>query len=104
MKLSDTQFVILSAASQREDGGVELPSNLKGGAAQKVVAKLLGEGLLEEERRTRRASSAVLDLRTKGVDASLEYFQADVSQLAFPVLTDFNRRRCTCRFIAHRRK
>jgi hypothetical protein len=48
VKLTDTQLVILSAASQREDRGVELPTNLKGGAAQKVVAKLLGEGLLEE--------------------------------------------------------
>src|SRR5262249_39097077 len=44
----DTQLVILSAASQREDRGVELPPNLKGGAAHKVVSKLLGEGLLEE--------------------------------------------------------
>ncbi len=48
MKLTDTQLVILSAASQREDRGIELPPNLKGGAAQKVVSKLLGEGLLEE--------------------------------------------------------
>jgi len=48
VKLTDTQLVILSAASQREDRGIELPPNLKGGAAQKVVSKLLGEGLLEE--------------------------------------------------------
>ncbi len=48
MKLTDTQLVILSAASQREDRGVELPPNRKGGAAQKVISKLLAEGLLEE--------------------------------------------------------
>ncbi len=30
-KLTDTQLVILSAASQRDDRGVELPANLKGG-------------------------------------------------------------------------
>jgi uncharacterized protein DUF3489 len=48
VKLTDTQLVILSAASQREDRGVELPPNLKGGAAQKVVSKLLGKGLVEE--------------------------------------------------------
>ncbi len=48
MKLTDTQLIILSAASQREDRGVELPPKLKGGAAQKVVSKLLAEGLLEE--------------------------------------------------------
>ena len=48
MKLTDTQLVLLSAASQREDRAVELPTNLKGGAAQKVIGKLLTEGLLEE--------------------------------------------------------
>ena len=39
--LTDTQLVILSAASQRDDRGVELPPNLKGGAARKVVDKLI---------------------------------------------------------------
>jgi hypothetical protein len=48
MKLTDTQLVILSNASQREDRIVELPATLKGGVAHKVVGKLLGEGLLEE--------------------------------------------------------
>jgi uncharacterized protein DUF3489 len=48
VKLTDTQLVILSAASQREDRGIELPPKLKGGAAQKVVSNLLGRGLLEE--------------------------------------------------------
>ena len=48
MKLTDTQLVILSAASQREDRGIELAPNLKGGAAQKLVRKLLSEGLIEE--------------------------------------------------------
>ena len=36
-RLTDTQLVILSAASQREDGGVELPANLKGEAARKLA-------------------------------------------------------------------
>jgi hypothetical protein len=48
MKLTDTQLVLLSAASQREDRGIELAANLKGGAAQKLVRKLLAEGLIEE--------------------------------------------------------
>jgi hypothetical protein len=48
MKLTDTQLVLLSTASQREDGAVELPPNLKGGPAQKVVGKLLTNGLIEE--------------------------------------------------------
>jgi len=48
MKLTDTQLVLLSAASQRDDRALERPSNLVGGAAGKVVAKLLAEGLIEE--------------------------------------------------------
>jgi Protein of unknown function (DUF3489) len=39
---------ILAAASQRDDRTLERPSNLPGGAAGKVVAKLLTEGLVEE--------------------------------------------------------
>ena len=49
-KLTDTQLVTLSAASQREDRGIVLPPNLKGGAAQKLVAKLIELGLVEEIR------------------------------------------------------
>ncbi len=48
MKLTDTQLVLLSAASQREDGAIVLAPNLKGSAASKVVAKLLRDGLIEE--------------------------------------------------------
>jgi hypothetical protein len=49
-RLTDTQLVILSAASRREDRGLVLPANLKGGAAQKLVAKLIDLGLVEEVR------------------------------------------------------
>jgi hypothetical protein len=49
-KLTDTQLIILSAASQRDDRGVELPANLKGEAARNVVDKLIRAGLLEEVR------------------------------------------------------
>ena len=48
MKLTDTQLVLLSAASQRDDHAIELPANLKGGAAHKVIGRLLAERLLEE--------------------------------------------------------
>ena len=41
MKLTDTQLVLLSTASQRDDGAVVLAPNLRGGAASKVVGKLL---------------------------------------------------------------
>jgi Protein of unknown function (DUF3489) len=43
-------LIILSAASQRDDRGVELPTNIKGEAARKVVDKLIRAGLLEEVR------------------------------------------------------
>jgi len=52
MKLTDTQLVLLSAASQREDRAIELPANLNGGAARKVIGKLLAGGLVEEIRAT----------------------------------------------------
>src|SRR5262245_64766827 len=48
VKLTDTQLRLLAAASQRDDRALERPSNLTGGAADKVVAKLLAEGLVEE--------------------------------------------------------
>src|SRR5271157_5224107 len=48
VRLTDTQLVILSAASQREDRGVEPLANVQGKAAGKVVAKLVRAGLLEE--------------------------------------------------------
>src|SRR5271157_6576596 len=50
VRLTDTQLVILSAASQREDCGVEPLANVQGKAAGKVVAKLVRAGLLEEVR------------------------------------------------------
>ena len=48
VKLTDTQLRLLAAASQRDDRALERPSNLTGGAAGKVAAKLLTEGLVEE--------------------------------------------------------
>src|SRR6266699_6383105 len=50
MKLSDTQLLILSSASQRIDHAAVLPATLKGSAAKKVVDKLLNEKLLQELR------------------------------------------------------
>ena len=49
--LTDTQLVILSAASQRGDRCLIAPSTLKGGAAQKIAATGL--------QRAPQASSAV---------------------------------------------
>ena len=49
-KLSDTQAVILSAASQRDDGAIlPLPETLKikGGAVDKVLGSLKAKGLID---------------------------------------------------------
>jgi hypothetical protein len=48
MSLTDRQLVLLSSARQREDHLVTMPPNLKGGAAKKVIEKLLTAGLLKE--------------------------------------------------------
>jgi hypothetical protein len=48
MKLTDTQLVLLSAASQRRDGAVEIGPEVKGGAADKMIAKLLRQQMVEE--------------------------------------------------------
>src|SRR5262245_26472977 len=49
-RLPDTQLVILSTASRRNDRGVDLPTNVTGEAVRKAVHKLIGTGLLEEVR------------------------------------------------------
>jgi hypothetical protein len=48
MSLTDTQLLLLSSASKRGDHLVTLPSNLKGGAAKKVVERLLSLALAKE--------------------------------------------------------
>jgi hypothetical protein len=48
VKLTNTQRRLLAAASQRDDRALERPPRLTGGAAGKVVAMLLAEGLIEE--------------------------------------------------------
>ena len=52
MTLSDTQLLVLSAASQRTDHAATLPANLKGSAAKKVIDGLLKQTLLQEVRAT----------------------------------------------------
>ncbi len=49
-RLTDTQLVILSSASRRNDRGVDLPANVTGEAVRKAVDKLIRAGLLEEVR------------------------------------------------------
>ena len=58
--LTDTQRVILSAASQRTDRlALPLPKSLKGGAAHKVINALIGKGLLREVKANRKLSDPV---------------------------------------------
>jgi hypothetical protein len=47
-KLTDNQHALLESASLRGDRCFVLPPNLKGGAAQKVMAKLIAEGLAKK--------------------------------------------------------
>src|SRR3989454_11712283 len=49
-RLTETQWMVLSAASQRDDHCAMLPPRLRGGAAQKVVKKMLDLGLVESVR------------------------------------------------------
>lgn len=59
-KLTDTQAVILSAASQRTDRfALPLPKSLKGGAAHKVVSALVDKGLLKEVKANRKMNDPV---------------------------------------------
>jgi hypothetical protein len=48
MKLTDTQLVMLCAASQRKDGAIEIAPDRKGSTSHNVVRKLLRAGLLDE--------------------------------------------------------
>jgi hypothetical protein len=47
MRLSDTALVMLAAAAQRADRGIQFPAKLKGAAATRLIDKLQGEGLIE---------------------------------------------------------
>ena len=59
-KLSDTQSIILSAASQRTDRfALPLPKSLTGGAAHKVVNALVDKGLLKEVKANRKLNDPV---------------------------------------------
>ncbi|MCA0871363.1 DUF3489 domain-containing protein [Seohaeicola saemankumensis] len=59
-KLSDTQAIILSAASQRAGSiALPLPEKLRGGAAAKVVKAMLAKGFLEEVKADMRKGEPV---------------------------------------------
>jgi hypothetical protein len=54
-EISRSQRVMLEAAAARQDRLVELPTKLKGGAANKVVAKLIGAGWIKEVKAPKNA-------------------------------------------------
>ena len=59
-KLTDTQRIILSTASQRTDRlALPLPKSLKGGAAHKVINALVEKGLLKEVKANRKLNDPV---------------------------------------------
>ncbi len=77
-KLTDTQLVLLSKASQRDDHAIELPPNLRGGAVKAVVTKLINCGLVVEVaakpempswRRDESGSAFALVITTNGFEA-----------------------------------
>jgi Protein of unknown function (DUF3489) len=71
-KLSDTQAVILSAASQRDDGAVlPLPERLKirGGAVDKVLGSLEAKGLIDHLGAPRGDEPPPLRITSAGLEA-----------------------------------
>ena len=71
-KPSDTQAVILSAASQRDDGAVlPLPETLKikGGAVDKVLGSLKAKGLIDHQGAPRGHDPPPLRITRAGLEA-----------------------------------
>ena len=71
-KLSDTQAVILSVASQRDDGAVlPLPETvkIKGGAVNKVLGSLKAKGLIEHRGTPRGDDPPPLRITRSGLEA-----------------------------------
>ena len=77
-RLTDTQRIILSSASRRNDRGVDLPANVTGEVVRKAVDKLIGAGLLEEVpahgsllgwRRDAEAGPMALRITKQGLEA-----------------------------------
>jgi Protein of unknown function (DUF3489) len=100
VKLTDTQRVLLSAASRRDDRGLERPCHLVGGAAGKVVAKLLAEGLIEEVQsrgslpiwRSEEDSSRSLRMTKRGLQAIADERAGDAPTKQ-PLAPSANRRK-----------
>jgi hypothetical protein len=89
-KLSDTQAVILSAASQRDDGAVlPLPETLKikGGAIDKVLGSLKAKGLIDHQGTPRGDNPPPLRITRAGLEAIGVETEDDASEGATPADT-----------------
>lgn len=86
-KLTDTQAIILSAASQR-DGHIALPlpDSLRGGAAAKVVGAMLAKGFLEEVEADMRKGEPVW--RETGDGHGVTLIATDAGLAAIGIETD----------------
>jgi hypothetical protein len=90
MKLSDTQAVILSAASQRDGGAVlPLPGTLtiKGGAVDKVLGSLKSKGLIEHQGTQRGDDPPPLRITRAGLQAIGVETEDDAPEGATPADT-----------------
>jgi hypothetical protein len=89
-KLSDTQTVFLSAASQRDDGAVlPLPETLKikGGAVHKVLGSLKAKGLIDHQGAPRGDDPPPLRTTRAGLQAIGVESEDDASEGATPADT-----------------
>jgi hypothetical protein len=89
-KLSDTQAVVLSAASQRDDGAVlPLPETLKikGGAVDKVLGSLKAKGLIDHQGTPRGDDPRPLRITCAGLQAIGVETEDDTSEDATPADT-----------------
>ena len=85
-KLTDTQRIILSAASQRTDRlALPLPKSLKGGAVIKVIGPLLEKGLLEEVDANRKLGDPVWRESDEGNGLTLIITDAGLTAIGIEV-------------------
>jgi hypothetical protein len=68
-KISEAQRSMLETAAGRQDRLLQLPARIKGGAAKKVVAKLIGAGWIEEVKAPKAAPVWRRDAANGGVFA-----------------------------------
>jgi hypothetical protein len=88
-KLSDTQIVILSAASQRDDGALlPLTIDLKGGAVQKVLASLERKELIARVGEPRGDDPPPLCITHAGLEAIGVETEEGAGEAPFIEVTD----------------